>query len=72
MQQTSFHCTKDCDFAKTDPVVYSGESHWLQQMFKNGFEFGPVVLSWSASLQSLIMGSVGLLPASSQMMSWPD
>ena len=30
MPQTLFLCFKDCDFVKLDPVVYSGESHWLQ------------------------------------------
>ena len=45
MPQTPFLCFKDCDFVKLDPVVYSGENHWLQQIFKNGFGSGPVVLS---------------------------
>lgn len=74
-QQTSFLCFKDCDFVKLDPVVYSGESHWLQQMFKDGFELGPGVLKLGSNYHYGVRsrgGSVGLLPVSSQMRSWTD
>lgn len=48
--QTSFLCFKDYDFVKLNPVDHLGESHGLQQMLKNGFEFRPVVLSWSETI----------------------
>lgn len=69
--QTLFLCFKDCDFVKLDPVVYSGENHWLQQIFLNGFGSGPMVLSWPAAVPiESAHREYGLLPPPSQMMSW--